>query len=377
MVDRSFFSMIRRVLAVGVLSLAPACLLLADFSYEQTSTMTGGAMMAMMRFAGTFSKQAREPVKSTIMVKGDKMVHLNANRASIIDLAVETITEVDLQKKTYSVMTFAEMKQMLEQMAQKMKSGQGEANFKVTADATGNTRKINGLDAKEMIIKMEMAGTDAKSGQTGGMTIVTDSWLAAGVPGYGEGRDFHKRMAEKLNWTPGGGMAMSRPDVAKGMAEVAKEMAKLDGAPVLQVVKMGGPGQAGAGNPQLTPEQQAQAAQAQQQQAPQQQAQQQQQQQQPTTGSVLGSALGGKLGHFGGLGRKKQPQQQDQEQTPPPQQASAPPPPAAGAPSGDASGSLMEMTTEMTSFSSGPVDTSKFEVPAGFKKVESDMRRMR
>jgi hypothetical protein len=33
----------------------------------------------------------------------------------------------------------------------------------------------------------------------------------------------------------------------------------------------------------------------------------------------------------------------------------------------------MEMTTELSGFSSGAVDASKFEVPAGFKQVESPM----
>ena len=40
-------------------------------------------------------------------------------------------------------------------------------------------------------------------------------------------------------------------------------------------------------------------------------------------------------------------------------------------------GSLLEMTTELSSFSSNTVDASQFEVPAGFKKVDSDMKKMR
>jgi hypothetical protein len=35
----------------------------------------------------------------------------------------------------------------------------------------------------------------------------------------------------------------------------------------------------------------------------------------------------------------------------------------------------MELTTELTSFSSGAADSSKFEVPAGFKQVEHDMAK--
>jgi len=36
---------------------------------------------------------------------------------------------------------------------------------------------------------------------------------------------------------------------------------------------------------------------------------------------------------------------------------------------------MMEITTESTGFSSADADSSKFEVPAGFKQVENDMKR--
>src|SRR5947207_12507667 len=114
----------------GIMTLAGSSLL-ADFTYQETSTITGGLMMSMMKVAGVFSKQAREPIKSTISVKGDKIVHRSTNSASVIDLASGTITTIDFQKKQYSVMTFEEMKQALEQMAQKMqKNDKGEIKFK-------------------------------------------------------------------------------------------------------------------------------------------------------------------------------------------------------------------------------------------------------
>ena len=78
----------------------------------------------------------------------------------------------------------------------------------------------------------------------------------------------------------------------------------------------------------------------------------------------------GGLGGFGGMRKKKA-----EQETPPPQ---APPPTQAApqaAPTGNASGVLIEMTTELTSLSSGPVDPSKFEVPAGFKKVDSELEK--
>ena len=317
--------------------------LLADFSYQETSTITGGAVAGMLKVAGVFSKQAREPIQTTVAVKGDKMVHRSQYHASVIDLASQTITSIDLQKKTYSVMTFEEFQQMLDRMAQSMKQNdKAQMDFKVSVKPTDNTKQIAGLDAKEMIVTMEMQGTDKESGQTGSMVITTDTWLASGMPGYKEVRDFYRRMAEKVNWAPGGNMFMSQPQAAKGMAEVYKEVAKLDGIPVQQFVTMGPPGQQG------TPPSQSQ-SQAQ----PQQPAGDK-----PSVGSALGSALGGRFG----IHSKKTSSDQ----------------PAQSAPAGNASsgsGNLLEMNTTLAGFSSNPVDDSQFAVPAGFKKVEPDMKR--
>ena len=245
--------MLKKVITIaGIMALAGSGLL-ADFTYQETSTITGGMMKSMMGVVGAFNKQAKEPIQATIAVKGDMMVHRTATTASVIDLASGTITHIDFQKKQYSVMTFEEMKQMMEQMSQKAKSQKGnqpEMTFKVSANATGKTKQVLGFDAKEMIMKMEMEGqaTDKDTGQTqkGGMTVTTDMWIAPGIPGYQEVRDFHKRMAERLNWTPGGNMFMADPKVSQGMAEVYKEVGKLDGMPVQQLISMGMTGQPGA-----------------------------------------------------------------------------------------------------------------------------------
>jgi hypothetical protein len=315
----------------GIAALAGAPLL-ADFTYTETSTITGGAMMSMMKVVGVFSKQAREPIVATVSVNS------------------QTITTVDFQKKQYSVVTFDEMKQMLEQMSQKMKEKQKdkpEMNFKVSGGATGKNKQVAGFDAKEFLMKMEMEGTDEKSGQKGGMSITTDMWVAQGVPGYQEVRKFYQRMAEKLNWTPGGNMFMANPDVSKGMAEIYKEMAKMDGVPVEQFITMGASGQPGAqpASGDAPPPQQPQA-----------------EQEKPSLGGALGGALGGRFG----LGRKKK-----TEDAPAAQSGGSAPA------SGGGSGSLLEMTTVMGGFNSNPVDDSSFTPPAGFKKVESDIRKIR
>src|SRR4051812_27739671 len=148
---------------LGVFCVA-ACLpasLLADFSYEQTTKMTGGAMMGMMRIAGAFSKQLREPIQGTVSIKGNKMVHSSKERAEVIDLDSETFTAIDFSKKTYSVMTFAEMAQLMEKTMQQMKDKKnGEAEFKVSLKSTGASKQISGYEAKEMLMTFNMEATD-------------------------------------------------------------------------------------------------------------------------------------------------------------------------------------------------------------------------
>lgn len=139
-------------------------------------------------------------------------------------------------------------------------------------------------------------------------------------------------------------MMAGRPDMAKAMAEVYKEGSKMDGTPVYQIVKMGGSveGMQAASENSAQGEQQARPV------AP-----------TPSLGDAIGGALGGRFG----LGRKKKPQTDDAQ----PAASSQP-----QSQSSSASASLMEMTIEMSNFSTSSVDGSKLEVPAGFSKVEED-----
>lgn len=325
---------------------------LADFSHDQITRFTGGAMLGMMRMAGALSKNLREPNRSTVIVKGNRMAQIDSQRTQLIDLDAGTITSIDHAKHTYSVMTFAEMKQMMEEMAARMngknKSGQP---MKIIVDVkeTGQTREISGLKTREVHLGIKMQTSDADSGQQGTMNVVSALWLAPGIPGYQEVQAFHRRMAEKLAWTPGSNFAAMMPSGAgQAMAEAHKQMSKLDGVPVLTIMRVG------AGE-QAVPQMDSATRQAEQQQA---------QQNPPTAGDVAGSVIGSSipgLGRFGGFGRKKKqpPQEQQPAQQPRQQSAAAP-------------DSLMEITTESQAFSQAPVDPSKLEVPPGYKQVESD-----
>ncbi len=310
--------------------------LYGDFSYEETSKLTGGALAGMMKVVGVFARSVREPIRTTVLVKGNQMARITADSATVIDLDRETITEINFKQKTYSVVTFAQAAEALEALSKKaaQQSGTTEVSFKASIQETGQTREISGLPAREVILTLLMEGTDRQSGSGSAMKVTSNLWLARDVPGYQELQAFNQRLAQKLAWAPGGNaFVQGRSDMAKAFADLQKEAAKLEGLPLLQTIAMSGAGQGQPGQAEPAPAQH------------------------ESTRPSIGGALG-RLGGLGGLGRRKKEE---------------PPKPETGPASAGAQASLLEMTTEMSGFSTSPVDASRFAVPAGFRQVESEM----
>src|ERR1700742_975101 len=237
-------------LMVGVLVTASASLH-ADFTYTETTQMTGGSMLGLMKVAAAFSKQARqagEPIVSTVAIKGNRMAHISPTNTEIIDLDAETITSIDTLKKQYTVMTFEQMKQQIEAAAAKMKEQQEKSqpastpqqqpstvdvNFQVHVRNTGQSKDVSGLSANESILTMNMDATDKSSGQTGSLAITNDMWLAQEIPGYDEVKEFYRKFALKMGTVFSSAinpaMLAQYPGASKGMADMAKEMSKLKG----------------------------------------------------------------------------------------------------------------------------------------------------
>jgi hypothetical protein len=339
----------------------------ADFRYDETTQITGGTIVSMMKFVGVFSKDAKktmDPITSTVLVQGNRMARINPDHTEIIDLDKETITTIDHKKKQYTVMTFNQMKQQMEEAMKKAKEQQAKAkpaepqgngapppklNFKVNVRNTAATKHVAGLDAKESILSMQLEATDQQSGQTGSLAITNDMWMAPEIPGYDEVRDFNKRFAVKMGVVFGDTfkpmVAAMQPGSAVGMAEMAKEMSKLNGVPVMQVMRMGS-----TTNGQPLPaasEAPLPASNG------------------PSTGDVakqsVSSAITSKLGGFGGFGKKKKdPAQQDQQ---------APDQSKSGQADTPTQSVLMESSTQMASFSSAPINSSQFSVPAGYAQI--------
>jgi hypothetical protein len=387
------------VAALGLMSLVSgmAC---ADASYEQTSQITGGTLTDTIRsvsFLGKATKDLLAPTNSLTMVHGNQKAVINKNSTEIIDLDKETITHIDTERKTYTVMTFAQMRQAAADMMKRIQQAPPQqaaaaqqpksdlkTSFEVSVKNTGLSKSVNGLDAQEQVVDMQThvtnpngAGTEAQNTIT--YTVTTDAWIAPDPPEVKEIQDFDARMGKKMMegadlsaFKPGGtnaGLAQifgSKPGTAEAMTQMQKEMAKLKGTRVMEVTRMGGDAPAGtqttAGTtPGTTSTGTSVATQVATDTAGQ------------TAASesgrlgVVGSALGNSL-----LGAFRR------------QTATQPAPPApAPAPATTVAGTqpttrvvLMEMTMQKSNFSQEAIPPSAFAVPDGFKQMPSAYDQM-
>jgi hypothetical protein len=160
-----------------------------------------------------------------------------------------------------------------------------------------------------------------------------------------------------------------KPGASDAMAQMAKEIAKLKGTRVMEITSMGGIAPAGSTGTAAAPA------------GP-----------PPSGSSVAGqvasdtanqtaagetSKESGKMGIFGTALANSTLSAFHRKKTPPPPPPPAPAAtPAAGSTSGTHNVVLMSTTTQKTNFSEEPIPLSVFQIPAGYKKVESAMAQM-
>jgi hypothetical protein len=358
----------------------------ADFKYTETTQMTGGSLMNMMKTVSMFSKQASkstQPTTTTHAVKGNRLRTENADgKIQIIDLDGRRFIEIDPQKKTYSEMTFDEMKAAMDRAMErvqqqpqqeskpqdpKQQGATATVNAKVNVTPGTATWKILGQTANEMKVQIDMevtaqptngaqdsaAANAQASGQPAGpvsgtISTIVDTWVAPDVPGYKELGEFYGRMGKETNWVPPASVHVD-PRVSESLGELQKNQGRLKGLPLLEYVTTSmvlPPGTAADAQNTNGSNSSASGASS---------------NNPPTSASdAMMKGLGGMFG-----GRKKKNDATADPNSPNSQSSQNPPPPPS------TPGSLMEMTTQVTSFSDAALDAGIFEVPAGFTKVPS------
>ncbi|MGH9690970.1 MAG: hypothetical protein ACRD4C_07830 [Candidatus Acidiferrales bacterium] len=367
------------------LLLASAAPALADFKYTETSQMTGGSLLTMMKFVSKFSrgdakkqeKEMLQPTSTTHCVKGDRLRTDNEDGTSqIIDLGGRRVIFIDNKKKTYAVATFDQIRAAMEQAAQQMQQNpqrpQEQAvpqdvqltlkpTIKVMPGGAGRTILDQATNETNVEIDLAMQGTatgaDAPPpGQPNSATFTStmnmDTYVAPNVTGYKEFAQFYRRMAQEVSWMkiPSMPGIQIDPRAAEGMSELQKNSDALNGFPMLSYMSMTLSATADGQNQTLGSQNSSTSSPKSSNPPP---------SQTDASPSSLESAA--VLKGLGGLfGKKKK----DNDSVP---AASTLPPNPHPDPN-----ALMEMTTAVTSFSTSSLDGSLFDIPSGFLQMQED-----
>jgi hypothetical protein len=207
--------------------LLAASVLRADYSYQRRIQITAGEL-----YDALHPPTAASSVTTTNLIKGNRMALIVKGHTTVIDVAAETITEIEFSKKTYSVLPFAQIKKLLEDAAGRVPN---ETSFKVTVRNPGQTKIFGILNASETIFSIE--------GASGGQNITVDSWIGT-VPGYDQMIGFNRRLAAKMGDAFASGisqLALAAPQTLRGFGEADKELNKATGAPLETTIKITSP----------------------------------------------------------------------------------------------------------------------------------------
>ena len=348
----------------------------ADVSYQETTQVTGGSMVGMLKMVGVFSSQAKQlngPMLSKVMIHGSRMVRSGLHQTQIIDLDQQTITSVDNDKHTYSVVTFQQLEQQMAKMTGQAKSTTepGSSGSQMTFDAhitsSGAARDVNGQSASESLLTVTMTAKENEA-RKAGMAATSEIWSVSDCPGLEELRAFNQRMSKELSMqveaSAMSNLLSSQPGGAQAVAELKKEAAKMSGFPVLQVTRVGltadgQPLPAPSAAPLTHTNDQGSSTAA-----------------SMTKEVAAGTATqtaGDQMARLGTFGRALSGStmgslmRHTQKASPSTATSST-----AGTPDATA-GVLLEMQTQSSGFSIAPVETAAFEVPAGYKSVTSPM----
>lgn len=179
---------------------------------------------------------------NTVAVKGARKAEINDRSGRIIDLAEERIYELDVRKKEYRVITFAQLREQWKKAQadaekaakdmpaeQRQDPSQAGAQIEVTVDVkeTGETKSILGHQAKQVLLVVTALEKGKTLEESGGIVMTNDLWIAPRVAALDEVSQFDLKFFKAVY---GSEMAAAAQSMASLLAmypslqQVAKQM---------------------------------------------------------------------------------------------------------------------------------------------------------
>ena len=234
----------------------------ADAPHVQYRSVTSMDLGALGRMARLFGKELEHQTE-TVSISGLRQRTDSENQSTIIDLEEGRMIMLDHEKRQYSVFSFSEMAERMDEALAEMKAeaerqdasaaDQGDADdqpdvetdvkLDMSVDRTGRTETINGSPSEQLLVKMradfDVKGTDESGEEAsfrGTTYALVDTWMAKDIAGLQTIQNFQREMGERMGETlaeSDAGESLAAMGVSSQigtvMEEAGKEMQALDG----------------------------------------------------------------------------------------------------------------------------------------------------
>jgi hypothetical protein len=169
--------------------------------------MLGGAVRL---FGGS---AAKDGITSTVAVKGTRKSSIADTTGEIVDLKEEKVYRLDVKKKEYKVVTFAQLRQEWEDAkaeakknAEEMKKSQGDQpeptgkQMEITADVkeTGQKKNIAGYDAREVVLTITTKEKGKTLEESGGLVMTDTMWIGPRIAALDEIAQFDMKFIKAV-----------------------------------------------------------------------------------------------------------------------------------------------------------------------------------
>ncbi|MEP6834386.1 MAG: hypothetical protein ABJB74_13405 [Gemmatimonas sp.] len=218
-----------------------------------------GALGTVVNIAAKMGGTSTHDIATTTYLQGHRMRTDDATSGTIIDLDGERVTSIDHKQKSYTTMTFAEMSAAMDkaqqQMSQQSRTKSSSTptkkadnkdsvsiKYKVAVDRTGKHEKISGYDAERVFVTISLDAEATPEGeqtqQVGSMVFLMDDWVSTSAPQIAAYSEFYKAYAQKMGrqfQAQARGLQSvfaSDPRIKDGFEAAAKEMQKVQGIPL-------------------------------------------------------------------------------------------------------------------------------------------------
>ena len=200
-------------------------------------------------------KSAKEGLDGLTAVKGSRKATIKGDSGQIIDLSEEKVYDLDMKKKTYTVVTFEEMRRQMREAQENAKKeaekqeptkkdepAKPAKEYEVDFDVkdTGQKKAIAGYDTHETIVTITVREKGKTLDEAGGLVMTNDMWLGPKIPALKEIADFDMKYWKQLQGPEMAAVSAEQmasllamfPLVAKANERMQKDADKLAGTPL-------------------------------------------------------------------------------------------------------------------------------------------------